>query len=77
MLVGEPGASDTEALCDAVGRAYVPNRIVIPVRPGADAPAPARDRPAVGGQATAYVCRGFTCSAPVTTAEALAALLAE
>jgi hypothetical protein len=28
------------------------------------------------GKPTAYVCRGFTCSAPVTTPEALAALLA-
>jgi hypothetical protein len=28
------------------------------------------------GKPTAYVCRDFTCSAPVTTSEALAALLA-
>ena len=24
------------------------------------------DRPLVGGAAAAYVCRGFTCAAPVT-----------
>ncbi len=28
-----------------------------------------------GGRATAYVCRDFTCQAPVHTAEALAAQL--
>jgi uncharacterized protein YyaL (SSP411 family) len=32
-------------------------------------------RPAVDGLATAYVCRGFVCDRPVTTAEDLAALL--
>jgi uncharacterized protein YyaL (SSP411 family) len=30
----------------------------------------------VDGQATVYVCRNFTCSLPVTTPEALTALLA-
>jgi uncharacterized protein YyaL (SSP411 family) len=29
------------------------------------------------GAATAYVCRGLSCSAPVTSAEALRALLRE
>ncbi len=33
------------------------------------------DRPAIDGVATAYVCRGFVCDRPVTTAEELAALL--
>jgi uncharacterized protein YyaL (SSP411 family) len=32
-------------------------------------------RPLVGGVPTAYVCRGFVCEAPVTSAEALAAAL--
>ena len=35
------------------------------------------DKPAVDGRATAYVCRGFACSAPVHTAADLEALLAE
>jgi uncharacterized protein YyaL (SSP411 family) len=33
-------------------------------------------RALVGGAAAAYVCRGFLCRMPVTTAEALAAELA-
>lgn len=34
-----------------------------------------RDRPAVDGRATAYVCEGFVCRAPVTDPAALAAAL--
>jgi uncharacterized protein YyaL (SSP411 family) len=33
-------------------------------------------RPLVGGEPTAYVCRGFVCDVPVTDVEALAAALA-
>lgn len=36
---------------------------------------PAQGKQMIGGQATAYVCRGPTCSMPVTTANALEALL--
>jgi uncharacterized protein YyaL (SSP411 family) len=32
-----------------------------------------RDRPAIGGVPTAYVCRGFVCDAPVTSLDLLAA----
>jgi uncharacterized protein YyaL (SSP411 family) len=31
-----------------------------------------RDRPAINGDPTAYVCRGFVCDAPVTTLAQLA-----
>ncbi len=34
------------------------------------------DRPALDGHPTAYVCRDFVCSLPVTDPAALAALLA-
>lgn len=33
------------------------------------------DRPAIDGQATAYLCRHFACERPVTTVDDLAALL--
>ncbi|HEY7814058.1 MAG TPA: thioredoxin domain-containing protein [Nakamurella sp.] len=34
-----------------------------------------RDRPAIGGTPTAYVCRGFVCERPVTSVEELASRL--
>jgi uncharacterized protein YyaL (SSP411 family) len=33
------------------------------------------DRPAIDGAPTAYVCRGFVCDRPVTSADLLAGLL--
>jgi uncharacterized protein YyaL (SSP411 family) len=33
------------------------------------------DRPAIGGVATAYVCRGFACERPTTYTAELAAQL--
>src|SRR6266852_4516796 len=67
VVVGRRGAPDTEALWAEVARAYLPHRVLVGAEPGASDPlAPARDRPAVDGRATAYMCRDFTCSAPVT-----------
>jgi len=55
----------------------MPDRLLVRVAPNdSDVPAVARDRPAVGGRATAYVCRRFTCSAPTTEPAALRELLA-
>jgi uncharacterized protein YyaL (SSP411 family) len=59
-----------------VATRYLPHRTLVRVQSGAkDVPAVARDRPQVGGRATAYVCRGFTCSAPVHTPDELGPLL--
>ena len=47
--------------------------LVVAVGPvGSDVPL-LRDRPLVGGLPAAYVCRQFTCEAPVTTAADLKA----
>jgi uncharacterized protein len=63
-------------LWDVVAATYLPHRVLVGAAPGDPAPlAPARERPALDGKATAYVCRGFTCSAPVTDPLALRALL--
>src|SRR5919197_1484158 len=76
VVVGRRGAPDTDLLWDEVARAYLPHRVLVASEPGeADPLAPARERPAVDGRATAYVCRNFTCSAPVTRADELARLL--
>ena len=76
VVVGRRGAADTDALWTEVARAYLPHRVLVAAGPDEpDRLAPARERSAVDGQATAYVCRNFTCSAPVTRADELARLL--
>ena len=69
-------------LVDAVYRAYLPDRVLGVVDP--DDPRSveaasllAKDKPGKAGTAVAYVCRGRTCSAPVSDAEALVELLKE
>jgi uncharacterized protein YyaL (SSP411 family) len=76
VVVGRPGAPEADALWDAVAGVYLPHRVLVAAAPGEpDALAPARERPAVDGRPTAYVCRRFTCSPPVTEPEALRPLL--
>ena len=80
VIVGPASAPGTRALADAAFRAYLPNRNVVVVDPekpetAAAAGALAEGKPARTGQSVAYVCRGRTCSAPVTSPEDLAALL--
>jgi uncharacterized protein YyaL (SSP411 family) len=77
IVDGRPGGA-AEALWAAVASVYLPHRTLVAATPEDPEPlAPARDRPAVDGRPTAYVCRHFTCSAPVTEPEALARLLQE
>ncbi|MBC7952088.1 MAG: thioredoxin domain-containing protein [Rhodospirillaceae bacterium] len=72
VVVGEPEQNDTQALLRAVAETSLPTRVLEQVD-GIVLPAghPAHGKGAVDGQATAYVCRGFTCSPPVTDAAAL------
>src|SRR5262249_36876049 len=61
---------------DALSREFLPRTVTAQ----GDAGAPSRgpllaDRRRVGGAAAAYVCQGFVCRQPVTTAEALLAEL--
>jgi hypothetical protein len=57
--------------------AYRPFQVVALGAPDADPQAVPllRDRSLIDGRATAYVCRDFTCHAPVTGMEALHTLL--
>jgi uncharacterized protein YyaL (SSP411 family) len=76
VIVGP--ADGTAALWDAVAEPFLPHRVLVAGVPGeTETLAPARERRAVAGRATAYVCRQFTCSAPVHEPAALARLLAE
>ena len=82
VVVGASADPATAALADRARRVLAPEDGVIVVAPGAAPPAsldPAwlLGRDAVGGRPTAYICRGTTCSLPVTDPAALAPLAAE
>jgi uncharacterized protein YyaL (SSP411 family) len=70
--VGPAGAE----LLDAAIMAWPPGAVIVsgePARPGVPLLA---SRPLIDGVPTAYVCRGFVCERPVTSAAELAAQLA-
>jgi uncharacterized protein YyaL (SSP411 family) len=78
VIVGRREDPTARELWRAVAEQLVPNRVLVRADPSeTDLPAPARDRPAIDGRPTAYVCRHFTCAAPVHTAGELTRLLAE
>jgi hypothetical protein len=83
VVVGTRGAPETEALLEALRRAYVPNTVILfkPTGEGVTAGklerlAPfTKDMDAGGGVAAAYVCSGGACLRPVTSAAELRAVL--
>ncbi|MBI3923196.1 MAG: thioredoxin domain-containing protein [Armatimonadetes bacterium] len=72
VIAGAPGAEDTRAMLKALNQTFLPNKVVL-LRPqeGAD-PALFRlaeftkNQTAIGGKATAYVCRNHQCNRPTT-----------
>ena len=80
VVVGDPAAADTVALNETVEGIYLPTALVVPVTP-AHRDALARVLPwtqpmtALGGRATAYVCRDFTCLTPAVRPDELEAQL--
>ncbi|MBK7550718.1 MAG: thioredoxin domain-containing protein [Syntrophaceae bacterium] len=81
VIAGNPGARDTQAMLDAVRRAFLPHRVLLfrPQGTGSaalTAIAPrAEEMKTGGGPATAYVCRNFACSRPVQTVDEMMGLL--
>ncbi|MCL7454833.1 MAG: thioredoxin domain-containing protein [Anaerolineae bacterium] len=76
-IVGDPDTAGTQALLNVVRDGYRPFQVVALGASGAQASAVPllQDRGQVDGKAAAYVCRDFTCQAPVTTPPALEGLL--
>jgi len=72
-IVGAPDSAGTQALLSVVRDGYRPSQVMAMDAPSAQLPAVPllQHRGLVDGQAAAYVCRDFTCEAPVTTPEAL------
>ncbi|HEX6867574.1 MAG TPA: thioredoxin domain-containing protein [Candidatus Limnocylindrales bacterium] len=75
-IVGEPGDPAVGSLLAEVRHGFRPNQVVsVAADPAASTVPLLDDRVAIGGVATAYVCRGFVCRLPVTDATALRAQL--
>jgi uncharacterized protein len=74
-VIGDPAGAGTRALTGVLHERFLPNAVLAAGAPGAAEPALLRDRPAVDGRATAYVCEGFVCRRPVTEPGELVAQL--
>ena len=78
VIVGDPDARDARALYAELLRHPIADRMITRLADTAGLPAshPAAGKSMTDGRATAYVCRGTTCSLPVTEPNRLAELLA-
>jgi uncharacterized protein len=78
-LIGDPQTAEMRALAREVWRPFLPHKVVAQATTGDEQAAAfvplLRDRPALGGRPTAYVCENYTCRQPVTTPQELAAQL--
>ena len=78
VVAGERDAEDSRALLERIYGASLPDCLLQLVPPGSDLPPehPAHGKGQIDGRATAYVCRGATCSLPITDPVELARALA-
>jgi uncharacterized protein YyaL (SSP411 family) len=79
VVIAQRDADDSHALLREVWTRYLPNKVVAQAAEN-DVEASSivtllRERPTLGGRATAYVCENYTCRQPVTTPAELAAQL--
>ncbi len=75
LVRGSAGQDELTQWLARIGKLYIPNRAIFVADGGGFLPEAARGRPAVDGKLTAYVCRDRTCSAPLTSIDALEAEL--
>jgi uncharacterized protein YyaL (SSP411 family) len=80
-IIGDPDSHEVREFVAEIQRDYVPNKVVAGQRPG-EKPAAERlklleGRSMLNGKATVYVCRNYTCLAPATSPDQLAAQLRE
>jgi uncharacterized protein YyaL (SSP411 family) len=82
LIVGDPQDPATEKLAERARTLLNPEDAVLVVAPGTSVaegvdPSWLSDRVSLGGRPTAYVCRGVSCSLPVTDPDDLAPLAHE
>ena len=73
-VIGSPGEPQVGEFLEVVRSRYLPNRLVA-VAPASGQPQAMpllRDRRAIDGRVTAYLCEGFVCQAPTTDRSELA-----
>jgi uncharacterized protein YyaL (SSP411 family) len=76
IVLVRPSRSDDAPLLDVVRSRFLPNAVVIRAEEGSNELALARERPALRGTPTAYVCVRGACQLPVTEPAELGKLLA-
>jgi hypothetical protein len=73
VIVGAKDAPETMTMLQVLRETFQPNQVIaasdLPLPQGV--PTLLHDRPMLDGKPTAYVCQGFVCKTPVTSAEAL------
>jgi uncharacterized protein YyaL (SSP411 family) len=82
VVAGHAGRDDSRRMVGEINRRYIPNKVVV-FRPE-DEPGPlvalapyTKSQKAVGGEATAYVCRNFACELPTSDVDKMLQLLNE
>jgi uncharacterized protein YyaL (SSP411 family) len=80
VVIGSPGAEDTEAMLRALSERFLPNKVVLFIPDGetvdiAEIASYVKDYINVEGRATAYVCVNFSCLLPVTSASEMLKLV--
>jgi uncharacterized protein YyaL (SSP411 family) len=82
VVAGHAGRDDSRRMLSELGRRYIPSKVVV-FRPEEEADpvvalAPyTKSQSAVGGEATAYVCRNYACELPTTDIDKMLELLGE
>ncbi|MBX3330085.1 MAG: DUF255 domain-containing protein [Nitrospira sp.] len=75
-IVGDESQDTVRALREAVAHYYLPNRIIATGSLGPSSSLPLlKDRPAVSGKPTLYICRNYTCRQPITDPRSVAEAL--
>jgi len=78
-IVGDPGEDVTERFAEALGHRYLPNRVLVRLRPGRspdDLLSPdLKHRTEIGGRPTAYLCHHHACQPPATEVTSFERLL--
>jgi uncharacterized protein YyaL (SSP411 family) len=80
IVVGKQGAEDTEAMLRALGKRFLPNKVVLFVPEGetteiTEIASFATEYKSIEGSATAYVCINFSCQLPVTSVSEMLKIL--